>query len=168
MPRVASPTTRSKCGVAPRMTAPRTMSPSKRPVASARRARPGSSMAPGQRKSSTRAASAPVRRRASRAPSMSLSTMKSLKRDATMAKPRPAAESAPSWVLMSSSLLMSGLSLAQPYHFRRGADREALDDLEPVAGDAHDAAGGGGGAPGAAPPPGGGAPPPPAEEAPPP
>src|SRR5438067_916558 len=32
-------------------------------------------------------------------------------------------------------------SLAQPYHFRRGADREALDDLEPVAGDADDAAG---------------------------
>src|SRR6266851_5410603 len=153
MPRVASPTTRSKCGVAPRMTAPRTMSPSKRPVASARRARPGSSMAPGQRKSSTRAASAPVRRRASRAPSTSLSTMKSLKREATMANPRPAADRAPSWVrrpgsvpapsftsLLMPSLIPSTFSLAQPYHFRRGADREALDDLEPVAGHAHDAA----------------------------
>ena len=96
MPRVASPTTRSKCGVAPRITAPSTMRASKRPVASARRARPGSSMAPGQRKSSTRAGSAPVRRRASRAPATSLSTMKSLKRDATIAKPRPVALSAPS------------------------------------------------------------------------
>src|SRR5258708_30062339 len=110
-------------------------------------------MAPGQRKSSTRAASAPVRRRASRAPSTSLSTMKSLKRDATMANPRPAADRAPSWVrrpgsvpapsftsLLMPSLIPSTFSLAQPYHFRRGADREALDDLEPVAGDAHDAA----------------------------
>ncbi len=90
MPRVALRPRRGRSAcVAPRIMAPRMTSPSKRPRREHVRASPGSSMAPGQRKISTRASSAPVRRSASRrACSTSLSTMKSLKREATMAKPR--------------------------------------------------------------------------------
>jgi len=45
----ASRTTRSKCGVAPRMTAPRQTIPSNLPVSATLRASPGISIAPGQR-----------------------------------------------------------------------------------------------------------------------
>ena len=65
------------------------------PLSATRRASPGISMAPGQRKSSTSSVATPVRRSASCAPSISFSTMKSLKRAATMAKRRPLPDSPP-------------------------------------------------------------------------
>ena len=90
------PATRSKCGVPPRITAPRQTMPSKRPPSATRRASPASSMAPGQRNSSTSPSAAPASRSAWRAPSSSRPTIVSLNRAATSANRRPFAWSAPS------------------------------------------------------------------------
>ena len=70
--------------------------PSKSPLSATRRASPGISIAPGQRNSSTSSGATPVRRSASFAPSISFSTMKSLKRAATIAKRRPLPDRPPS------------------------------------------------------------------------
>jgi hypothetical protein len=83
-PLATPPETYSKCGVAPRITAPRAMSPSKRPVRPSRRSAMGISHAPGTQATSIFPSSTPWRTRQSRAPSRSCFVISSLKRLTTI------------------------------------------------------------------------------------
>src|SRR5262249_9921050 len=78
--------TYSKCGVPPRMTAPRQTTPESPPCAAILRTSPGRSNAPGTRNTSTSPSGTPWRVSASRAPRSNSSVMKELNREQQIAK----------------------------------------------------------------------------------
>src|SRR5580698_2508274 len=90
-PRAHSPATYSKCGVSPRMTHPKAITASQRPLAASLRATTGSSNAPGTRATRRSSAAPPCSAHEAVAPFSRLETMNSLKRAATMATLRPRA-----------------------------------------------------------------------------
>src|SRR5260370_22199159 len=99
-PLAASPATYSKCGVSPRITAPRQMIAWRRLLAASSRATSGISQEPGTLTISISDSAHPVRPRASRAPASSRSVTKLLKRATTMANRRPFDKSWPSVTLL--------------------------------------------------------------------
>src|SRR5690606_4870578 len=110
----------SKCGVAPRMTAPSATMASERRVAATFSTASGSSIAPGTRTSSRSASTAPWRRRQPIAPRISASTIVSLNREATSVNFASRAERSPSIVFI---VYMPCLCLGGPQRPRRATRR---------------------------------------------
>src|SRR3989441_1081697 len=136
----------SKCGVSPRITAPRQMMASYRRERANRDATRGISNAPGTSTTSIASSRAPPLRKASSAPSSSRFVTSSLNRLRTIANRNPAAAPPPSitvgmrYVLCLRSDLVQEVAqldflrsqIANVRVLRRNFDRNALDDLEPV------------------------------------
>src|SRR2546427_11416489 len=137
----------SKCGVSPRITAPRQMMASYRRERANRDATRGISNAPGTSTTSIASSRAPPLRKASSAPSSSRFVTSSLNRLRTIANRRLAAAPPPSiivamrYVLCLRSDLVEEVTqfellrsqVANVRVLRRNLDRHALDNPEPVA-----------------------------------
>src|SRR3989454_11680124 len=136
----------SKCGVSPRITAPRQMMASYRRERANRDATMGISNAPGTSTTSIVSSRAPPLRKASSAPSSSRFVTSSLNRLRTIANRNPAAAPPPSITVGMRYLLCLRSDLVQEVAqldflrsqianvrvLRRNLDRHALDDPEPV------------------------------------
>src|SRR5207342_3345106 len=97
MPDAHSPATKSKCGVSPRMTAPRQITASSSPDSTSCFATSGISNAPGTQTTGTDSGSSPWPASSSSAPSSSNLVMSSLNRPATIARRIPVASGLPSY-----------------------------------------------------------------------